>query len=317
MSNAQVAWPVLSYDEGRDTWETMQLHAQMVGKVRLALSPWVNHAWHVTLYLTARGFGTGLILAEGGGVEFEFDLHRQVLELCTTHDERVALPLRAGSIARFHAELQQALARVGLPARFDGAPNEMADAVPFAQDTRERAYDPAQALALWKAMLQADRVFKRFRTRWLGKVSPVHLFWGAFDLALTRFSGREAPPHPGGVPHLPDAVVRDAYSHEVSSAGFWPGGNGFDEPAFYAYAYPDPPGFRDAAVQPAEAFYHAKLGEFILPYAAVRRATHPDAVLLTFLQSTYEAAADRAGWDRVALECPEGRPGVPRWTPAD
>lgn len=315
MSNAASAWPDLSYADGRETWETMQLITQMVGKVRLAHSPWVNHGWHVTLYVTAQGFGTGLVSLGGQGFELELNLGSHELDVRTAEGKVAHVPLRSGSIARFHAELQAALAGMGLPARFDRAPNEMAEAVPFARDMRERAYDPAQAQALWRAMLQADRVFKRFRTRWLGKVSPVHLFWGAFDLAVTRFSGRPAPPHAGGVPHLPDAVVREAYSHEVSSAGFWPGGGGVDEPAFYAYAYPEPAGFRDAAVLPARAGYNAALGEFVLPYAAVRQAVDPDAALLAFLQSTYEAAADRADWDRAALECPEGRLGVPRWTP--
>lgn len=315
MSDAASAWPDLSYVDGRETWETMQLIAQMVGKVRLTHSPWVNHAWHVALHVTAQGFGTGLVAFGGEAFELELNLRSHELDVRTTEGKVAYVPLRSGSIARFHAELQAALADMGLPARFDGRPNEMADAVPFARDTRERAYDPLQAQALWRAMLQADRVFKRFRTRWLGKVSPVHLFWGAFDLAVTRFSGRPAPPHAGAVPHLPDAVAREAYSHEVSSAGFWPGGWGVDEPAFYAYAYPEPAGFRAAAVMPAEAGYNALLGEFVLPYAAVRRAADPDAALLAFLQSTYEAAADRADWDRAGLECPEGRLGVPRWTP--
>lgn len=314
MSARGPGWPALSYAAGRETWQTLQLHAQMIGKVRLAHSPWVNHGWHTTLYLTARGFGTGLIPVDGEAFEIEIDLIRHAVALRTTEDERV-LALRPGPIARFHAELQEALTELGLPARFHGTPNELPDAIPFAQDHRERAYDPAQAQALWRAMFQVERVFRRFRTRFLGKTSPVHLFWGAFDLAATRFSGRTAPPHPGGVPHLPDGVTREAYSHEVSSAGFWGGGNGVEGPAFYAYAYPEPDGFRRARIEPAEAAYVEALGEFVLSYDAVRAAADPDAVLLSFLQSTYEAAADGGGWDRAALECEEGRLGVPRAVP--
>jgi hypothetical protein len=216
-------------------------------------------------------------------------------------------------VAVFHARLMATLAELGVSVAIQHpAPNEMPLAIPFAEDLRERVYDGEQAERFWRALLQADRVLKLFRTGFLGKASPTHFFWGSFDLAVTRFSGRPAPPHPGGVPHLPDAVAREAYSHEVSSAGFWPGGSGKEAAVFYAYAYPEPPGFAAAPVTPAQAQYDRDLREFTLPYAAVRAAADPDAVLLAFLASTYAAAADLAGWDRAALECDLGQPGRPR-----
>jgi hypothetical protein len=220
--------------------------------------------------------------------------------------------LQARSVAEFYARVMALLDELGLPVRIDERPNEIPDAIPFSRDTVHAAYDADAAQKFWRVLVQADRVFKIFRTGFLGKSSPVHFFWGSFDLAVTRFSGRTAPPHPGGVPALPDRVVREAYSHEVSSAGFWPGGGAIDDPAFYAYAYPEPDGFRSAAIAPAAAFYHEGLREFVLPYDAVRTAPDPDAALLAFLQSTYEAAAEAGRWDRAALECVLGRPGVPR-----
>jgi len=230
----------------------------------------------------------------------------------TTGGDERRVTLGPGSIADFHAQVMGALERVGAPTTIDPIPNELPQAIAFPHDTAPRPYDPAQAQAFWRALVQVDRVFHRFRTSFLGKVSPVHFFWGSFDLAVTRFSGRRAPLHPGGVPHLPDAVVREAYSHEVSSAGFWPGGGGVDEPSFYAYAYPTPDGFASAKVEPAAARFDTALGEFLLPYEAVRAAADPDAALLAFLQTTYDAAADLAGWDRAALECDDGRIGIPR-----
>jgi hypothetical protein len=222
---------------------------------------------------------------------------------------------RPRPVAEFHAELLAALAELAMPVRIHGSPNETPDPIPFETDRRHSAYDPESVQRFWRALLQVDRVFKLFRTRYLGKVSPVHLFWGSFDLAVTRFSGRRAPPHPGGVPQLPDEVTREAYSHEVSSAGFWPGGGGIDEPAFYSYAYPAPNGFASAPVRPQAAFFHDGLREFILPYEAVRTADAPDEALLEFLQTTYEAAAEAAGWDREALECEQGVPGAPPRVP--
>jgi hypothetical protein len=305
------AWPSLPYAAWADTCRTLHLWTQVVGKVRLARAPWLNHSWQVPLYVSARGLTTGLILCGARTLELEFDLVGQQLRARSDRDVRT-LPLRPMSVAAFYAEVMAALAELGTPVAIHAAPNELPEAVPFAEDTQARAYDGAQAERFWRVLLQADRVLKLFRTGFPGKASPTHFFWGSFDLAVTRFSGRPAPLHPGGVPHLPDAVAREAYSHEVSSAGFWPGGPGKEEPVFYAYAYPEPPGFRAAPVAPGEARYDADLGEFLLPYEAVRTAPDPDAALLSFLSSTYAAAADLAGWDRAALECDLGQPGRPR-----
>jgi len=309
---ADGAWPELPFASLQPTAETLRLWTQIVGKARLARTPWLNHSWHATLRVSARGLTTGLIPHGAFGFEMEFDFIASALVIGATDGGERRIPLQAGTVAGFHAAVLQALTELGVATRIDGAPNEIEDPVPFARDTRSRAYDPAVARSFWLARVQIDRVFSRFRTRFLGKCSPVHFFWGSFDLAVTRFSGRRAPTHPGGVPHLPDAVAREAYSHEVSSAGFWPGGGGVEEPCFYAYAYPAPAGFADAPLAPAGARFDPALGEFLLPYECVRRAPDPDAALTAFLQTTYEAAADLARWDRAALECGEGRPGVPR-----
>ncbi len=305
-------WPELDFAALQPTAETLQLFTQVVGKVRLARTPWVNHSWHVPLYVSARGLTTSLIPNGATGLELEFDFITGALAVRTTSGDVRRVPLAAGSVAGFYAEVMDALAAVGAPTTIDETPNELPQVVPFSKDVAPRPYNSAVALGFWRALVQIDRVFLRFRSRFLGKVSPIHFFWGSFDLAVTRFSGRRAPLHPGGVPHLPDAVAREAYSHEVSSAGFWPGGGGVGEPSFYAYAYPAPDGFADAKVSPDAARFDPALGEFLLPYRAVRAAPDPDAMLLAFLQSTYEAAADRAGWDRAGLECGEGRIGVPR-----
>ena len=310
---AQTAeWPSLPYAALKDTCEVLRLWAQIVGKVRLVQTPWLNHSWQVPLYVTARGLTTSLIPHSQGGFDLEFDFVDQVLRLRTSWGRAGETPLEPQSVASFHGRVMQALAQAGAPVSIDAMPSEIVDPVPFDQDHATRAYDPEIARRFWRALVRIDEVFKRFRTGFLGKASPVHLFWGSFDLAVTRFSGRRAPPHPGGVPHLPDAVAREAYSHEVSSAGFWPGGSGVDYPAFYAYAYPEPPGFREAAVGPAGAAFNAELGEFLLPYETVRGAADPAAALMAFLTSTYEAAADAGAWDRAALECGIGQPGVPR-----
>ena len=311
MSNTS-DWPKLDFQALQPTAETLRLMTQVVGKVRLAHTPWVNHGWHVTLYVSARGLTTSLIPTGASALELEFDFVAGALVIRTTKGEERRVPLGPGPIAGFYAEVMAALAALGAPTAIDPIPNERPEAIPFPLDEAVRPFDAVQAQAFWRALVQVDRVFHRFRTRFLGKVSPVHFFWGSFDLAVTRFSGRRAPLHPGGIPHLPDAVTREAYSHEVSSAGFWPGGGGFDEPAFYAYAYPAPAGFAAAPVAPAAARFDAALGEFLLPYEAVRSAPDPDAALLAFLQSTYEAAADLAKWDRDALECGEGKIGIPR-----
>jgi hypothetical protein len=305
------AWPDLVYRDWKDTYRTLHLWSQIVGKVRLSQEPWLNHSWQTPLYVTARGLGTGLIHHSRGGLDLELDLVDSRL-IVRTGDGAADLLLGPSPIADFYAALMATLDGLDRPVRLFPAPSEMAETTPFAKDRAARVYDPAQALRFFRALSQADRVLKQFRTGFLGKASPVHFFWGGFDLAVTRFSGRPAPAHPGGIPNLPDAVTREAYSHEVSSAGFWPGGPGCEEAAFYAYAYPAPLGFAEASVEPAEARYDTTLGEFLLLYNDVRRAADPDATLMAFLQSTYEAAADLGGWDRAALECPLGRPGRPR-----
>lgn len=305
-------WPELPFEAWRETCATLQLWSQIVGKVRLAQTPWVNHSWHVTLYVTARGLGTSLIPVGPLGFEMEFDFVAHQLVIRTTRGEAGEVALRPRSVADFHADVLAALARVGAPVSIDPNPNEMPDPIPFTEDHAVRVYDEEAGNRFWRVLVQVDRVLKLFRTRFIGKVSPVHFFWGSFDLAVTRFSGRRAPRHPGGVPNLPDAVAREAYSHEVSSTGFWPGGGKIDYPVFYAYAYPEPEGFRQTQVKPAAAFFDEGLGEFILPYEVVRGADEPDAVLLDFFQSTYEAAADSGGWDRAALECAQGEPRRPR-----
>ncbi|MEO8925848.1 MAG: DUF5996 family protein [Caulobacteraceae bacterium] len=308
------AWPALPYAAWKETGETLGLWTQIVGKVRLARTPWLNHSWHVPLYVTARGLGTGPIAHGGQSFDMEFDFIDQTLRVRTSAGGMKTVRLEPMSVATFHDRVMRSLADLGVPVAIDGAPNEIADAIPFRQDRRPRDYDPDYARRFWRILIQADRLLGLFRTAFLGKCSPVHFFWGSFDLAVTRFSGRAAPPHPGGVPHLPDAVVRDAYSHEVSGAGFWPGGGGVDYPAFYSYAYPEPPGFRAAPIAPPGAFYSTGLGEYLLPYEVARMAADPDQAVLSFLTSAYAAAADNAAWDRAALECDLGRPGVVRPT---
>ncbi len=308
MDSAEPVWPDLPYPAWRDTAATLHLWTQIVGKIRLELAPWVNHGWQVALYVTARGLGTSPIPVGAETVEIEFDFLAHRLVFRTSRGAEHALPLRARTVADFHAGVFDTLGGLGIEVAIHEMPNELPDPIPFPEDTLHASYDPDAAHRFWRALLQADRVFKLFRSGFLGKVSPVHFFWGSFDLAVTRFSGRRAPVHPGGVPGLPDDVTREAYSHEVSSAGFWPGNAAFPQPAFYAYAYPTPDGFRDSPV-PAPAYFEETLGEFILPYDAVREAADPDALLLDFLDATYVAAADAAGWDRAALECAIGVPG--------
>jgi hypothetical protein len=309
---ASDTWPALPYADLRPSLETLQLWTQIVGKVRLASTPWLNHSWHVTMFVSARGLKTPLIPHGDAAFEMEFDFLADALVIRASSGMSSHVSLAAQSVAAFYAEVREALCALGLRVSIDRIPNELPDPKPFDEDVSPRAYDPHAARAFWRALVQANRVFERFRTRFIGKSSPVHFFWGSFDLAVTRFSGRRAPLHPGGVPHLADAVTREAYSHEVSSAGFWPGGPGHEEAAFYSYAYPTPKSFAQARVLPREANFDTRLGEFLLPYDAVRKAENPDAALLDFLQSTYEAAADLGHWDRAALECEEGRIGQPR-----
>jgi len=308
----RAAWPELRFVEWRDSGATLQLWTQIVGKLRLALSPWLNHGWQVPLYVSARGLGSSAMhVGNDRMVEVEFDLvdHRLVIRSSDAAERGFALaPM---SVAAFYGRFVAELAAIGVRVAINLRPNEVADPIPFPEDETHAAYEPAAVHALWRALVQADRVFRHFRSGFLGKASPVHLFWGAFDLAVTRFSGRPAPLHKGGIPGLPDAVTREAYSHEVSSAGFWPGGDAYPQAAFYSYAYPAPPGFDAAPVEPSGAVWSAEMGEWLLPYEAVRTAADPDAALMRFLQTTYRAAADLGRWD-PALECALGMPGRPR-----
>jgi hypothetical protein len=311
-SGIREAWPELPYAAWRDSAETLQLWTQIVGKIRLARTPWLNHSWHVALYITARGLTTSPIPDGARSFQIDFDFIDHGLRIATSDGQQRRLPLTAQPVAAFYAAVMAALAELGIDLKINDRPNELPDPIRFGDDQVHASYDPDAAHRFWQVLRQADRVFAKFRTGFLGKSSPVHFFWGSFDLAVTRFSGRPAPRHPGGVPNLPDAVAQEAYSHEVSSAGFWPGGGAIDYPAFYSYAYPAPEGFATARVRPDAAFFSEALGEFILPYDAVRTAADPDSALLEFLQSTYEAAADAAKWDRAALECSLGQPRLPR-----
>ncbi|MEI9983784.1 MAG: DUF5996 family protein [Aliidongia sp.] len=304
-------WPELPYPMWRDTAATLQLWTQIVGKIRLTLTPWVNHGWQVALYVTARGLGTSPMPVGTEILELEFDFIDHRLLARTSEGGERSLPLVPQTVADFYQGVADLLNGLGVTVAIDEMPNEIPNPIRFSQDRSHSSYDAAAAHRFWRALVQADRVFKHFRTGFLGKASPVHFFWGSFDLAVTRFSGRTAPLHPGGVPGLPDAVAREAYSHEVSSAGFWPGNEAFPRAAFYAYAYPEPAGFRNRPIAPGASF-DATMGEFILPYDTLRAATEPDALLLDFLSTTYVAAAEAGRWDRQALECPLGVPGQVR-----
>jgi hypothetical protein len=299
-SDSGRAWPELTLPAWSDTRDTLHMWLQIVGKVRLALTPLINHWWNVPLYVSGRGLTTSLMHADQVGVEIEFDFVDHVLDVRTTSGGHRHVELEPQSVATFYQATMAALEELGISVSVFPRPSEVAEAIPFDQDETHRSYDRAAVHQLWLALVQVGRVLTIFRSRFVGKASPVHLFWGGLDLCTTRFSGRPAPKHRGGVPNCPDWVQVLAYSHEVSSAGYWPGGS--DEGTFYAYAYPEPPGFADWAVQPAAASYDRELGEFLLPYTAVRTADHPDALLLSFLQSTYEAAATLGDWDRNALE---------------
>jgi hypothetical protein len=311
MRDRHTDWPELS--EGRDgpTIAALHLFSQIAGKAAAALLPWRNHGWHVALHLHPRGLRTEPLHGPAGTFELGLDLVSHAFTVSDGKGVR-QLPLRATTVAQFHAEATALLAQAGHEVRLHPAPNEIDPATPFAQDQAPRAYDRDSAGRLLRALLSADRVLRLFRSSFLGKASPVHFFWGSFDLAVTRFSGRAAPLHPGGIRHLPDPITREAYSHEVSSAGFWPGGANGGAPLFYSYAYPAPSGFTAARVEPREARYDETLGEFVLDYEAVRLASDPDAALLAFLETTYAAAADLGGWDRNGLEGPMGIAGVPR-----
>ena len=300
-------WPALPYEDWAETCETLHMWSQIVGKVRNVATPWTNHSWHVTLHPTPRGLTTGAMAHEGRVFEIAFDFFDDVLRIENDRASRRELHLPRQTVASLYEGLLDGLDTLGIPVRIHGAPNEVEEATPFAEDNRG-AYDGDAVRRFHQANLRTARVFQRFRSRFLGKCSPVHFFWGSFDLAVTRFSGRPAPEHPGGFPNMPDPITREAYSHEVSSAGFFPGNAWYPKAAFYSYAYPQPDGFEAAEVGPAAAGWDSDLGEFVLPYDAVRTADDPDGMLLEFLQSTYEAAADLAEWDREALEREEGPP---------
>ena len=301
-------WPDLAYAPWRDTLQTLHLWTQIVGKVRTALTPWLNHSWHVPFYVTARGIGTSPIPIGTEIIEIDFDFIGHRLAVRTSRGDEDGFPLAPQSVADFHRRFFELLNRLGVSVTIDDTPSEMTGVPRYSEDRQHASYDAEAVRRFWRVLVQADRVFKLFRTGFLGKASPVHFFWGSFDLAATRFSGRTAPRHPGGVPGLSDAVACEAYSHEECSAGFWPGNDSFPRAAFYSYAYPEPAGYRSRAVS-ASASFDTTLGEFILPYDTLRAAADPDALLLDFLNTTYIAAAETGSWDRAALECPIGVPG--------
>lgn len=313
-SSREPAWPELPYPAWKDTYATLHLWTQIVGKIRLVQTPWLNHSWHVVLYVTSRGLTTSTIPYGSRAFQIDFDFIDHVLRISASGGGRKEIGLYPRSVADFYAEVMRALAGLGLAIRINELPNEIPDAIPFSQDRVHAAYERDYAERFWRILVQVERVLFRFRTAFIGKCSPVHFFWGSFDLAVTRFSGRKAPPFvpSGAVPNMPGAVELDAYSDEVSSAGFWPGGQGVDYPAFYSYASPAPEGFSTAAILPADAFWNKDLSQFNLPYDAVRTAKDPEATLMEFLASTYEAAANLGRWDRAALECPMGVPERPR-----
>lgn len=295
-------WPELNAKEWEDTRDTLHMWAQVVGKVRLELTPLVNHWWNVPLYVSARGLTTSFIPYGRGGFEMAFDFVDHELHVDTDTAERRSVPLAPKTVAQFYEETMAALSSLGIEVEILARPVEVEEAIPFAEDDIHSSYDRDAVVRFWHLLIQVDRVLTQFRSRYVGKVSPVHLFWGGFDMAVTRFSGRTAPTHPGGAPNCGPWVMEEAYSHEVSSAGWFAGGG--EEGAFYAYAYPEPAGFADYPVLPSEASYDGVLGEFLLPYEIVRTSPDPDAMVLNFLETTYLAAADLGGWDRAALERP-------------
>jgi len=313
MTNQHLAtndWPPIPFAEWRTTVTALHLYLQIVGKYRLARTPWVNHAWHATFYSTPRGLTTSLVPDGEGGIEVQFDfIDHRVLAQCGSGASE-DFPLEPMSVAEFHGKFVRMIEILGGDATFHGKPNELEDNTPFVEDSAPRPYDADAVTRFHRALVTINRIFQEFRTGFRGKVSPVHLFWGSFDLAVTRFSGKSAPLHPGGIPNLPDDVTQEAYSHEVSSAGFWAGGGPVDDAAFYAYAYPGPEGFSDAPAEPKAAYFDNDFGEFILPYEAVRTSADPESTLLAFLESTYEAAASLGNWDR-SQECARGLKGIP------
>jgi Family of unknown function (DUF5996) len=300
MTSSTAKWPALPVAEWAATRDTLQLWTQIVGKVRMVSTPVMSHWWNVPLYVTSRGLTTSLIPRDGRAFQIDFDFLAERLDITVTDGTSASFPLQSGPVADFYRQLMNQLDELGLHTDVWTMPVELPDAIPFDEDTTHVTYDGEQARRFWQLLVQSNRVFEEFRSRFVSKVSPVHLFWGALDLAVTRFSGRDAPPHPGGAPNCGPHVMWEAYSHEVSSAGYWPGPDG--EGIFYSYAYPVPDGFAKADIGIPGAYYDEQLGEFVLPYEQVRSAADPDRLLLDFLQATYAAAADLGGWDRAALE---------------
>ena len=305
-------WPELPYTEWQDTCTTLHLWTQIVGKIRLSLTPWVNHSWNSTLYVTSRGLTTSPIPYRERSFQIDFDFIHHLLQIRESRGGLRTMELRTRSVADFYATLMSRLEELQIEVSIHRRPNEVPDAIAFDQDRTHCMYEPDPVQRFWKILVLSESVFTQFRSAFIGKVSPVHFFWGSFDLAVTRFSGRRAPLHRGGIVNLPDAVAQEAYSHELSSAGFWPGSAALPYPAYYSYAYPEPAGYRDAPIEPEGATYSTELGEYLLPYDIVRTSPDPELALSTFLESTYRAAADTAQWDRAALECSRGVPGVPR-----
>jgi hypothetical protein len=295
-------WPEINFEKLKDTLATVHLWTQIVGKIRLRKMPWLNHSWHVSLYVSLRGLTTGSIPYSGGLFQLDMDFIAHELLITSSEGQRESAKLFARSVANFHEEVFEKLKLMNIEVEIHPKPNELEEAIPFSLDEQHRTYDPAEMNNLWQVLVQIDRVFNRFRAGFNGKNSPVHLFWGSFDLAVSRFSGRPAPKHPGGAPNMPDEIMQEAYSHEVSSCGFWPGNAQSPIPIFYAYCYPTAPGFADQPVEPTSAFYSQEMGEFILPYEAVQHAEDPEATLMQFLKSTYKAAAVTGNWD-PSLEC--------------
>ncbi|WP_458116433.1 DUF5996 family protein [Arthrobacter sp. D2-10] len=296
-------WPELRVDDWQDTQATLHMWFQVVGKVRMAHAPLINHWWQIPFYVTPRGLGTSSIPYGNGVFDMEFDVVNHRLQVRSSAGGERSVALEPQSVAQFHARTMEALAELGIEAPIRPVPTEVDPAVPFVEDHHHASYDAASVTAFWRQLLQADRVITRFRSEFLGKVSPVHFFWGAMDLACTRFSGRTAPTHPGGAPNCADWVMEEGYSHELSSCGFWPGGG--EEGAFYSYAYPEPEGYRDVLIDVEGAYYSAEFRQFLLPYEAVRTAEDPDVALLQFLRATYQAAADLGDWDSGLLVDPQ------------
>ncbi len=299
----KLTWPELDFNKWKDTLLTLQLYTQIVGKIRLRSMPWLNHSWHVTLYVSAQGLTTGSMPCAAGIFEMEFNFQQHALNIRTSAGIKQEVKLYPRTVADFYAELFQKLKAAGVEINIHAAPNEMEPAIPFEKDELHKSYDKEHVYNFWQALVQVHNVFTRFRAGFWGKSSPVHFFWGAFDLALTRFSGRPAPLHSGGAPNIPLSVMQEAYSHEVSSCGFWPGNEAFPQAAFYAYAYPMPLAYGEQKIEPAEAFFSKDWGEYFLLYDVVRNAADPEETLMRFLHSTYKAAAETGHWNRHELEC--------------